>query len=162
MGFSRNAVGDGETLYVASGDTSGQLGIIPQLATIDTASLTLQIVGPILNLPMGAAAELTGTGAGDLFGFYQYYRPGVMGGAIGQIDKRTARIFGQAVLPMADPGNGWAFAFWGGNFYVFTDPSNNDKSAVTRFDPSDGSVVEVAQLNETIVGAGVSTCAPQR
>ncbi len=64
---------------------------------------------------------------------------------------------------MAPSGGGWAFGFWGGEFYLFTtnttDPSLS--SIVTRFDPGDQSQVTVASLPETIVGAGVSTCAPQ-
>jgi hypothetical protein len=45
-----------------------------------------------------------------------------------------------------------------GDFYLFTAPGGS--SIVTRFRPSDGSLVQVATLSQTIVGAGVSTCAP--
>jgi hypothetical protein len=63
-------------------------------------------------------------------------------------------------LPGVSQGSGWAFAFWGGNFYTFTAPGGS--TVVTRFDPNDGSIVQVAQTSDVIVGAGVSTCAPQQ
>ena len=57
-----------------------------------------------------------------------------------------------------------AFAIWGGDFYTFTGLLTAQQGAteVTRFRPRDGSIVPVGQIvGETIVGAGVSTCAPQ-
>ena len=48
----------------------------------------------------------------------------------------------------------------GPQVYSFTAPGGTTQ--VHRFRPSDGSVTLVAQVSETIVGAGVSTCAPQR
>jgi hypothetical protein len=42
-------------------------------------------------------------------------------------------------------------------------PSTAPSSIVTRYRPSDGSIVQVATApGLTIVGAGVSTCAPQQ
>jgi hypothetical protein len=62
--------------------------------------------------------------------------------------------------PGIDIAGGWAFAFWGGDFYTFTAPSGN--TLVQRYRPSDGSVVTVSSLaGRQVVGAGVSTCAPQ-
>jgi hypothetical protein len=52
----------------------------------------------------------------------------------------------------------FAFAFWGGAFYIFTGDSGN--STVTKYDPSDGSVSFQGTSPGLIVGAGVSTCAP--
>jgi hypothetical protein len=67
-----------------------------------------------------------------------------------------------ATLPGVDLGGAWAFAFWGGDFYLFTAPGGNGTSSlVTRYRPSDGSVTQVAMApGVTIVGAGVSPCAP--
>jgi hypothetical protein len=149
MGFSRDAVGTGETLYVASDAPMGQL------ATIDTTTFALHVVGSFQ--PPITGSELTGTGAGDLFGFYSTSRTD---SAIGQIDKTTARVVGEAMLPGVAQGNGWAFAFWGGDFYLFTAPTGS--TVVTRYRPADGSIVRVAQSGQEIVGAGVSTCAPQQ
>jgi hypothetical protein len=151
MGFSKDLIGTGETLYVAS-DESGP--VPSRLATIDTTTFQLDVVGSF-NPPINRA-ELTGTGAGDLFGFYAVSA----GSAIGQIDKTTAQVVGQSDLTSVNQGSGWAFGFWGGDFYTFTAPGAG--TVVTRFRPSDGSIVQVASTSEIIVGAGVSTCAPQQ
>ncbi len=156
MAFSHDAVGMGETLYVASGSDTQS---IPQLATIDTKTFQLQIIGRFN--PSIDNAELTGTGAGDLFGFYQA-TPGAPDSFIAQIDKGSAQVLAQSTLSGVNQGNGWAFAFWGGDFYTFTAPPSAAGTLVTRFRPSDGSILQVAQFPELIVGAGVSTCAPQR
>jgi hypothetical protein len=156
MGFAGDSQGGGETLYVA-GDEDPTTGIPPRLGAIDTTTFALRIVGAFV--PPLNRAELTGTGAGDLFGFYAV-GTNMLSSAIGQIDKTTGRLIGQSVLPGLDQGQGWAFAFWGGDFYTFTGPGGS--TIVTRFHPSDGSVVTVARTPELIVGAGVSTCAPQQ
>ncbi len=156
MGFSANAVDAStpETLYVA-GDLGGGVGMGPGvLATIDTTTWGLTQIGqfnPTINM-----VELTGTGSGELFAFF----PSTNGSAIGQIDRATAQVIGEASLPGVNMGGGWAFAFWGGDFYTFTAPGGG--SVVTRYRPSDGSIAQVAQTSLTIVGAGVSTCAPQQ
>jgi hypothetical protein len=151
MGFSRDAVGPGETLYVASG-SNGMTGGPNQLARIDTMTLQLTVIGSLT--PSIDDTELTGTGAGDLFGFYG----GVNGSAIAQIDKANAQVTGSAPLPGVTQGSGWAFAYWGGDFYTFTAPAGG--TVVTRYRPSDQSIVQVASTTDIVVGAGVSTCAP--
>ncbi len=163
MGFSQDSTGGGETLYVASGVGATQ----PQLATINPQTFALRVIGALQ--PAIRSAELTGTGAGDLFAFYSTDGAALCStncpdSAIGQIDKATGEVTAQSVLlgiPQAGPNGGaWAFAFWGGDFYTFTAPSSG--TIVHRFDPSDGSIVTVAQRSDLIVGAGVSTCAPAR
>jgi hypothetical protein len=53
----------------------------------------------------------------------------------------------------------WAFAFWGGTFYVFA--TVGDNSTVRSVDRATGKHALVLQhLAQRIVGAGVSTCAP--
>jgi hypothetical protein len=163
MGFSQDTTDTGETLFVASGGVNG--GTVPRLASITTTNFTLRIVGNLS--PAIDSPELTGTGAGDLFGFYatsgatpcDNISTGTCpDSAIGQIDKTTGRVTNQAVLFGRAQGTAWAFAFWGGDFYTFTAPT--DGTIVTRFDPTDGSAAVVAQRSDRIVGAGVSTCAP--
>jgi hypothetical protein len=168
MGFAQNASGMGETLYVAS-DEDPTSGSPSRLGTIDTNRFVLTPVGPLdsrVNDP-----ELTGTGAGDLFGFYSLIpaAPGVCApppSAIGEIDETTGNLVGQKTLPTVAQGCGWAFAFWGGDFYMFTAPGSMatvGPSVVTRYRPSDGSVTQAAPpFRGLIVGAGVSTCAPQQ
>ena len=58
-------------------------------------------------------------------------------------------------------GTAWAFAYWGGDFYVFT--SFGSGSRVTRFNTTTKAIATVANFTTgQIVGAGVSTCAPQK
>ncbi|HEY8041914.1 MAG TPA: hypothetical protein VIF15_19050 [Polyangiaceae bacterium] len=154
MGFSHDTVGTGETLYVASDALGSQT---PRLASIDTNTFKLTIIGDMAN----NMAELTGTGAGDLFAFYGIGSNTATDSAIGQLDKTTGSTIAESVLTGVTQGTGWAFAFWGGDFYTFTAP-NGAGSIVTRFRPADGSIVQVASTSEVIVGAGVSTCAPQQ
>ena len=55
---------------------------------------------------------------------------------------------------------GFAFAFWGGDFWIFLLPPNATTS-VYRLRPSDGSLAPMLlDTGRYIVGAGVSTCAP--
>ena len=58
-------------------------------------------------------------------------------------------------------GDAWAFAFWGGHFWLFTNPNMMGSSQVDRYDPSaNTTTTEVNSVGFRIVGAGVSTCAP--
>ena len=159
MGFVSNDVGTGETLYVATNNnvTTGNLG------AIDEATLTLTPIGPFT--PTVSQAELTGTGDGRLFGFWAPNGPDSPGAAISQIDKASAQVIAQASLPGVTQGGGWAFAFWGGSFYLFTNPGGavaggSTTTIVQKYDPNSGALVQVATYPQTIVGAGVSTCAP--
>ena len=104
MGFSADSTSAGETLYVAAAVFGSAL------ASIDTGTFKLRTIGafnPSIDRP-----ELTGTGAGDLFAFYETGG----GSAIGKVDKTTARVTEQSLLPGVSQGRGWAFAFWGATF----------------------------------------------
>ena len=151
MGYSTDVVDGGEVLYLASNEDVGS-----RLAMLDTRAFALSLVGPFD--PPVVKPELTGTGAGDLFAFYSTEG----GAAIAQIDKSTVGSTAQSMLPGVMPTFSWAFAIWGGDFYTFTSLTPNSATVVTRFRPSDSSLVQVAQFHDQIVGAGVSTCAPQR
>ncbi len=146
MDYATIGVGPSEALFLAS--ESGILG------TLDTNSFKVTTVGPII--PNAQSAELTGTGDGRL---YAYYAAGNSGGsAIAEIDKSTGAQLGADVLSF-DRGDAWAFAFWGGDFWVFTAP--NSQQTTVRYDPSTKTSTVVAHYSSRIVGAGVSTCAPQ-
>lgn len=149
MGFSAEADGS-ETLYVASADTTAQL------ARIRIPELVLEPIAKIN--PSAQRAELTGTGAGQLFAFWADSFSAV-GSSVGALDKTTATILEHSDFPSLDQGSGWAFAFWGGDFYLFTAPDGSG-SIVTRFKPSDRSLTKITSYPSIIVGAGVSTCAP--
>ena len=147
MGFSTNAGGPAETLFLANQDAV--------LGSLNTTSFNLTSIATLT--PAVTLAELTGTGDGRLFAFYS---PAANAGDsfVGEVDKTTAAIIAtnHVNLPL---GRGWAFGFWGGDFYLFTAPSGS--SIVTRYRPSDQSLTPVGAYPGVIVGAGVSTCAPQ-
>jgi hypothetical protein len=152
MGYVADTTDTGETLYIASDESNtSRLGII------DTTNYTLSIVATMAPNDPFQRAELTGTGSGDLFAFYTR---GNSGSAIGQIDRNTGALIAETQLPSVSQGNAWAFAYWGGDFWMFTAPGGAG-STVTRFRPADNSVAVVAHLRTSIVGAGVSTCAPE-
>jgi hypothetical protein len=163
MGFSAD-VSDaglgseaGETLYLA-GDPGGVGMGNTQLATLDVNTFRTHPIGDVA--PFITGAELTGTGSGQLYAFYPTGNIGMSPAAIGQIDKANARLLSSVSLPQIDIMSGWAFGFWGGDFYTFTAPDGAD-TIVQRYRPSDGTVVTVATLPGLVVdGAGVSTCAP--
>ncbi|MDI1449064.1 hypothetical protein [Polyangium sp. 6x1] len=146
MGFVSDSKGSSaETLYVADYNGKG-------LARINTQTLELSFVGPWDQL--SGAAELTGTGDARLFGFFNY-TPII----IAEIDKASGNILSQAPQPSVSIGSGWAFAFWGGDFWLFTSPTGD--SQIQQYRPSTGTTTVVKTgLGTNIVGAGVSTCAP--
>lgn len=154
MGFT--AQGSTETLYVA-GDTAND----SILGSINTTNFSLDVIGSFV--PAIQAPELTGTASGGLFGFYAVPSGG---SGIAQIDPLTAVIVGNTPLPTVTQGNAWAFAFWGGDFYTFTSPLQapwvGQHTRVQRYRPADGTTVDITTFADQIVGAGVSTCAPQR
>jgi hypothetical protein len=156
MGFATNDVGPTESLFVAGSAAAGPGA--EGLARIDVATWKLTKVGDFQ--PVVINAELTGTGDGRLFGFYAKNALGNPPTYIGEIDTATARVVGEKRLDGIGLQGGWAFAFWGGDFYAFTAP-NAGGSTVTRWRPSNDTVTQVATLPAKIVGAGVSTCAPQ-
>jgi hypothetical protein len=154
MGYATLGGGPAERLYIAGDAQNGSAG---GLGWIDTTTFKLTKVGDFI--PNVNRAELTGSGDGRLFAFYT--KTGLPGSAIGQIDPTTAQVTNEQRFAGLEQGNGWAFAFWGGDFYMFTAPQTRT-SIVSRFRLDDKSLVQVANLGSLIVGAGVSTCAPSQ
>ena len=153
MGFTTFGMGfagdnTGEQLYVAQSD-SPSLG----LATIDTMSYKLGFVGKFN--PEIPRTELTGTDDGRLFGYW----PNVNGpgGSLAQIDRKTAQVTGVNALKTGSAQDAFAFAFWGGVFWIFT---GTGSTTVTKYDLQNQSETAVTSTSALIVGAGVSTCAP--
>jgi len=164
MGFTQNPSSAAETLYVAGAVADGGDAI---LGSIDTTTFALSVVGAFS--PSISQPELTGTATGGLFGFYAINLPdgGIPASSgIAQIDPFTAALIGNVPLPVVMQGYAWAFAFWGGDFYTFTAPLlppwDGNHTRVQRYRPSDGTIVDVLTITDQIVGAGVSTCAPQQ
>lgn len=159
MGFATKDLGPAEDLYVAGNSfTGGSLG----LATINTTDFILRPVGSFV--PAIDQAELTGTGDGRLFAFYKKEDPSgdgsLPGSFIAEIDKSTGFVLGEDKLSLLDQGQGWAFAFWGGDFYNFTGQTDTS-TRVTKYNAGTKVLTDVATTSELIVGAGVSTCAPE-
>jgi hypothetical protein len=156
MGFTTTGAGPAEALFVA-GDDNQANGGASGLARIDPTTFALTRIDDFS--PAIDSAELTGTGDGRLFAFYRKGQD-TPPAYIGEVDTTTAKVLGERRFDNIDMGTGWAFAYWGGDFYMFHAP--NDTTRVTRWRPSDDSVVQVATSSVKIVGAGVSTCAPQQ
>jgi len=152
MGYADIADG-GESLFVA--DQNG--GFSKNLGIIDTTAFTLDLVGPLQ--PEQSQCELTGTGGGRLFGFC----PSQTASSLVEIDPQTAVVISSHPLSVSIPSTyysyAFAFAFWGGDFWLFT--ACNSNSTVTEYDPVAQTETAVATAPLAIVGAGVSTCAPQ-
>ncbi len=157
-----------EALFVA-GSSEGNTGGTTGLGRIDDfKNFTLTKVADFNGSDVHNA-EFTGTGTGGLYGFYRK-TDNVLDTTsyIGQIATRdvgtvkVGDVIGEHRFDNLAQGDGWAFAFWGGDFYMFHAP--NGTTLVTRYRPTDlqNPTVDVAQSSVVIVGAGVSTCAPQQ
>lgn len=152
MGFSANPDGLGETLYLASTSSPGELG------SLDTSTFTVQTIGTFSS-DIGEA-ELTGTGDGRLFAFGIGQE--ASGADLAEINPQSAAVESDTVVATPPKPHAWAFAFWGGDFYFFTS-IDLATSVVGRFRPADNSFdATYATLpSGAITGAGVSTCAPR-
>ena len=155
MAFSSDSPGGPEALYAS--DLLGK-----GLARIDPKTLKLGYVGPYDGVVAGRAAALTGTGDGRLYGFFT-----TDPARVGEIDKKSGHVTPSNPLMGVKTGTDWAFAFWGGDFWLFTAdqsgalPQQAKPTQVTRYRPKDGSLtVTVPNAGFFVVGAGVSTCAP--
>lgn len=147
MGFSADTPGGTtETLYIAGGAT-------PMLATIDLTTMTTTPVGPLAGL-----AEMTGTGNAELWGFM----PASTNTQVVKFDKATGEIVTSYPLPeLNDSFPTYAFAHWGGDFWIFLQRQYDSFTNVYRVDGTTGAIEGAMEAtNRTIIGAGVSTCAP--
>jgi hypothetical protein len=147
MGFVADAPNAAQdTLYIAGNN---------ELGTIDTQTLTLSTFGLLAGQP-----ELTGTGDAKLYGFY----PDPNLPRVSQIDKSNGLEGSSYSLSPQLQGNPheFAFAFWGGDFWIFLQRYTTDASTnVWHLAPATGAVTEaLSNTGRNIVGAGVSTCAP--
>ena len=159
MGFSSNTAGSkDETLYVV-GIQDSLLGVSGQgLAKIDLGSMKLTTIADFSDGLAMQGAELTGSGAGNLYGFFTSSPA-----TLSPIDKTTAAtpMANQKVLTGVDTGTAWAFSFWGGDFWYYTAGSGRTTDVTQQKASSDNSISVVkSQIGFRIVGAGVSTCAP--
>ena len=147
MGFVADApMSTSETLFVAKGDAPFALG------KLDTTSLTITTIGT----PNGGP-ELTGTGDAHLWAFF----PDATTPRVSELDKQTATEGKSYPIPQAmGTEDGYAFAFWGGDFWVFLKKDTDAATILYHVRGSDGAVTTWPLAGRWIVGAGVSTCAP--
>jgi hypothetical protein len=158
MGFTANGPKSvDETLYVhgISGDGEGRYGF--GLGRVDTSTLQLDLIGDFAPPLSRRLAELTGTGEGKLYGM-------LIGSPayVAEVDKATGHAIATMQVPAIDTSSGYAFSFWGGDFWLYTADNVSLSSNVTRLKASTDNSTEVVlrDIGFAIVGAGVSTCAP--
>jgi hypothetical protein len=152
MGFSTDAPGGAtETLYVGGGLTQTQTSFT--FASIDLATMTATPIGTQTQLP-----EMTGTGNAELWGFM----PDAANARVVKFDKTTGAIVTNYMQPtLAGTNTGYAFAHWGGDFWVFLIKNAEPSTTVYQVDGTTGVIESMTPTTgRTIVGAGVSTCAP--
>jgi hypothetical protein len=168
MGFvTDTSGGDTEKLYLAGGNNDPSASP-KKLAYDDThgGNLTPVAAGTITATPAQFSPELTGTSEAKLYGFF----PNLSQVAyVQEINKADGTPVGNT-LPLGSTGlganiNDWAFAQWGGTFYIFVTTSDsgggNRNSTVRTIDRATGQYQTILQnLPYYIDGAGVSTCAP--
>jgi hypothetical protein len=152
MGFVSDDKGSkSEKLYITS-DALHDLQVVDTEKTPPTPSRLGRIEGTIDNNP-----ELTGTGEGKLYGFF----PVRVGDSfVQEIDKKTGGAVGKK-WSVGETGlvEAWAFAHWGGTFYVFVTVAGRPQ--VRAVDRATGEYrVVMENIPYRITGAGVSTCAP--
>jgi hypothetical protein len=152
MGFSTDvAGGTSDTLFIAGG--LGPTDPTSSLNRLDVTSMAPTPVGTVQDWP-----ELTGTGDAELWGFF----PSNTAPRIAKIDKTNGSELQTFALPtLAGMPMAWAFAFFGGDFFVFLMRANESSTTVHQVNGMTGAIVGATPTNtRRIVGAGVSTCAP--
>jgi hypothetical protein len=156
MGFASNSMGSSdETLFIAGGPVGASAGSSTStFATLSFPNLATSTKGTVQGWP-----ELTGTGDGALWGFF----PSATDiPRVAQLDKGSGadgtvfHLPSLSGMPMA-----WAFAQWGGSYWIFLMKDFDSSTTVYKVDGQSGALTTAkANTGRTIVGAGVSTCAP--
>jgi hypothetical protein len=159
MGFAAKSAGGSEDLLFIDDLSGGGLGYI------DMSTMSLMRLGPFTGALANQDCELTGTSNASLFGFFAGSPLGDAGAAsVVALDPSSQGALSRWPLPTVDTGSDWAFAAWGGDFYLFTADKydmNDPFTTVSRFRPGDGTLTVLAQnIGFRVVGAGSSTCAP--
>jgi hypothetical protein len=154
MGFVSDSAGSAaETLFIAGGAAATSLNTNPPsyLGSLNTGTLAITQGNLLSGRP-----ELTGTGDAKLWAFF----PDAVNPRIAQLDKISATESNTIPLTsLAGEPLAWAFAFWGGDFWVFL-MRNGEASTTVYHVTMAGQVSSWVLSGKVIVGAGVSTCAP--
>lgn len=155
MGFSTDmAGGSTDTLFIAGG--AGPTDPTSALNSLDIQSMQPTAKGTVTGWP-----ELTGTGNAELWGWFPQTTTGGTP-RIEQLDKTTgAPLKTFPLTTLSGNAAAWAFAFFGGDFFVFLMRDTDLATTVYQVDGTNGNIKGMTATNtRTIVGAGVSTCAP--
>ena len=152
---SDTAGGASETLYVIDGTGLSGLGNNQGLGKISNSG-QLSSVGQFDKGMAGRTAEVTGLGDGRLFAFF--VDSSTSASSVAEIDKSSGAVLSNEAQALPEI-NAWAFAHWGGSFYLFNGDGLSP-SRVHKYTPGKGTQQVVASAGFSIVGAGVSTCAP--
>ncbi|MDB4956093.1 MAG: hypothetical protein JWO36_3662 [Myxococcales bacterium] len=152
MGFSTDtAGGTTDTLYIAGGSTV--MGTTSMLAKLDITTFHATQLGTVTGWP-----ELTGTGNAELWGFF----PDASAPRVEKLNKASgvaATTYPESSI--AGTPSAWAFAFWGGDYWIFLMKDFELSTTVYQVDGTNGTIKSTTPASgRTIVGAGVSTCAP--
>lgn len=161
MGFSTDAaMSSSDTLFIAGSPGVGTGAT--KLAKLDVTTMQPTMIGSVTGDP-----ELTGTGSAELWAFYPSDTTGSTDPGIAKLDKATGTTSTSFTLSaLKGAPNAWAFAFWGGDYWVFLARSSGGiipmpgKTVVYQVDGMTGAIKGMTDTQYTIVGAGVSTCAP--
>ena len=152
MGFASDGPkAETETLYVTGSDGKHELASLDITKRPALWQRVAEISEP------GDHPELTGTGDGKLFAYF----PSPGRGFVTELDRKTAAARGPKwkLEGTANRIEAYAFAFWGGKFWVFTTADGNSMIHSIHIETRKQTVVR-ENLPFAIVGAGVSTCAP--
>lgn len=151
MGYSTDSASTtAETLFI--GDTNAS-----KMATLDPATGAVSVKG---TLP-ASGPEFTGNAAGELWAFMPQASPP----KVAQINKATGaalKTFNLSALKasiLVSP-SAWAFAFWGGDYYIFLQGDLDSSTNVWKMTASGAVTKYIPNTGFRVVGAGVSTCAP--
>jgi hypothetical protein len=155
MGFSANSADQGESLFIA-GATQNNPGATSELGILNTDVFAIAKGAPF-SQEIGSP-ELTGTGDARLFAF----GPGIPDSHLAEIDKGSSTVLSDELIDLQlNSISAWAFASWGGDFYFFTSEQTGS-SVIHKYTPGGSKSPPAVKTIDglTIVGAGVSTCAP--
>jgi hypothetical protein len=154
MGFVTDVPGGTtDTLYIAGNSITSSFST-SQFGTLSTTAP----YSVMLHAQLMGAPELTGTGDAHLWAFF----PNLSPPTVSELNKQTGGILRTFQAPgLAGTPNAWAFAFWGGDFWIFLKRSSDPSTTVWRMNGMTGAVTAaIPNSGREIVGAGVSTCAP--
>ena len=149
MGFATESAGSWrDELFVANASS---------LARLNTQTWQLDPIGP---LP--SQSELTGNADGELWAFLPLEQPAALV-RLSKTDGQPEEFMSLQGFPSAYEIDAFAFAHWGGDFWLFVRTYGvGSSSDVYRVDANGQMTVAARRVGFDIVGAGVSTCAPSQ